>query len=416
MSDSKYSNLGSEISDMVQKAIESQDFSELSSTIQHAVSTVTDTVVSSLADEKRPDIRPDYMKMAQQRMEMVQSRQRNPVAVEKNMQVPAEAQLYSPGGKSRLKGYLLFALGIAGICGSLAGVLTLAIASGITGVALTVPKVILLLLTVFFAGMTWKGSGTLKQIRKFKNYVKKIGKRPVITIEELADASGKNEKEVLKDIQDMVQKEMFLQGHLDLDEKKLFVTNESYKLYMKDKQRKIEQQNLIKEEQKKLELEQQKLPPEVRKLIADGNDYIEKIQKSNDAISDEIVSQKLYALEAVTRQIFDYVKNHPECADDTKKLMKYYLPTTIRLLDTYQKLTREEMEGQHPEQLSNIAKSKKEIEDTLDTLNLAFAKLFDNLYQDTSMDIKADISVLHTLLAQEGLTGEEIQNTMRGVK
>lgn len=416
MSDSKYSNLGSEISDMVQKAIESQDFSELSSTIQHAVSTVTDTVVSSLADEKRPDIRPDYMKMAQQRMEMVQSRQRNPVAVEKNMQVPAEAQLYSPGGKSRLKGYLLFALGIAGICGSLAGVLTLAIASGITGVALTVPKVILLLLTVFFAGMTWKGSGTLKQIRKFKNYVKKIGKRPVITIEELADASGKNEKEVLKDIQDMVQKEMFLQGHLDLDEKKLFVTNESYKLYMKDKQRKIEQQNLIREEQKKLELEQQKLPPEVRKLIADGNDYIEKIQKSNDAISDEIVSQKLYALEAVTRQIFDYVKNHPECADDTKKLMKYYLPTTIRLLDTYQKLTREEMEGQHPEQLSNIAKSKKEIEDTLDTLNLAFAKLFDNLYQDTSMDIKADISVLHTLLAQEGLTGEEIQNTMRGVK
>ena len=416
MSDSKYSNLGSEISDMVQKAIESQDFSELSSTIQHAVSTVTDTVVSSLADEKRPDIRPDYMKMAQQRMEMVQSRQRNPVAVEKNMQVPAEAQLYSPGGKSRLKGYLLFALGIAGICGSLAGVLTLAIASGITGVALTVPKVILLLLTVFFAGMTWKGSGTLKQIRKFKNYVKKIGKRPVITIEELADASGKNEKEVLKDIQDMVQKEMFLQGHLDLDEKKLFVTNESYKLYMKDKQRKIEQQNLIREEQKKLELEQQKLPPEVRKLIADGNDYIEKIQKSNDAISDEVVSQKLYALEAVTRQIFDYVKNHPECADDTKKLMKYYLPTTIRLLDTYQKLTREEMEGQHPEQLSNIAKSKKEIEDTLDTLNLAFAKLFDNLYQDTSMDIKADISVLHTLLAQEGLTGEEIQNTMRGVK
>ena len=52
----------------------------------------------------------------------------------------------------------------------------------------------------------------------------------------------------------------------------------------------------------------------------------------------------------------------------------------------------------------------------MDTLNLAFAKLFDNLYQDTSMDITADISVLHTLLAQEGLTGEEIKNAMKGVK
>ena len=52
----------------------------------------------------------------------------------------------------------------------------------------------------------------------------------------------------------------------------------------------------------------------------------------------------------------------------------------------------------------------------LDTLNLAFAKLFDNLYQDTSMDITADISVLHTLLAQEGLTREEIRDAMKGIK
>ena len=97
-------------------------------------------------------------------------------------------------------------------------------------------------------------------------------------------------------------------------------------------------------------------------------------------------------------------------------MMKYYLPTTIKLLDSYEKLTEEELSGQHPDQLTNIAKSKKEIEDTLDTLNLAFAKLFDNLYQDTSMDITADISVLHTLLAQEGLTGEEIRDAMKGIK
>ena len=154
----------------------------------------------------------------------------------------------------------------------------------------------------------------------------------------------------------------------------------------------------------------------MRKLIADGNAYIEKIRRSNEAISDETVSRKLYDLETVTRKIFDYVKTHPQCADDTKKLMKYYLPTTIKLLDSYEKLTEEELSGQHPDQLTNIAKSKKEIEDTLDTLNLAFAKLFDNLYQDTSMDITADISVLHTLLAQEGLTGEEIRDAMKGVK
>ena len=194
-----------------------------------------------------------------------------------------------------------------------------------------------------------------------------------------------------------------------MDEKKLFVTDSAYQTFLQEKRERQNQQALEASKRAREEKETAELPPEVRKLVADGKDYIEKIRKSNDAISDEEVSQKLYDLEIVTRKIFEYVKDHPECADDTKKLMKYYLPTTIKLLDSYEKLTEEELEGQHPEQMNNIAKSKKEIEDTLDTLNQAFAKLFDNLYQDTSMDITADISVLHTLLAQEGLTGKKIK-------
>lgn len=423
MSDSKYSNLGSEISDMVQKAIDSQDFSQLSTTIQNSVSqvanTVVDTVVSSVIDEPQPDRRPDYMKNAQHKMEVAQNpwkSQSKPVQKTAESASVAEQGRYSPGGSGRLKGYFMFTMGIAGVLGCAAGLLTLAIASKITGVALTVPEVILFIVAVGFGALSIKGSGTLKQIKKFKNYVKKIGKRDHISIEELASSSGRNEKEVLKDIQDMLQENMFLQGHLDQESKTLYVTDQGYQIFLQEKNQRLEQQNREKEAREKLERETQELPPEVRKLITDGNAYIEKIRKSNDAISDEAVSRKLYDLEAVTRKIFDYVKAHPECADDTKKLMKYYLPTTIKLLDSYEKLTEEELEGQHPDRLANIAKSRKEIEDTLDTLNMAFAKLFDNLYQDTSMDITADISVLHTLLAQEGLTGEEIKDAMKDVK
>ena len=412
MSDLKYSNLGSEISDMVQKAIESQDFSQLSTEIQKTVGTIAENIVFSVTDEGKADRRPDYMKNAQHKMEAAQNPWKGSARQTQNVQMPAEStrqELYSPGGSGRLKGYFLFTLGIAGILGCMAGVLTLVIASKITGVVLTVPEAVLLFMAAGFGCMSWKGSGTLKQIKKFKNYVKKIGKRSSIPLEELASASGRSEKEVTKDIQDMLQNNMFLQGHLDLDEKKLFVTDSAYQTFLQEKKEKQNQQALEASKRAREEKETAELPPEVRKLIADGKDYIEKIRKSNDAISDEEVSQKLYDLEIVTRKIFEYVKDHPECADDTKKLMKYYLPTTIKLLDSYEKLTEEEMEGQHPEQLNNIAKSKKEIEDTLDTLNQAFAKLFDNLYQDTSMDITADISVLHTLLAQEGLTGKKIK-------
>lgn len=419
MSDSKYSNLGNEISDMVQKAIDSQDFSQLSTAIQKTVSTVAETVVTSVVDGTQVDRRPDYMKNAQHKMAEAQNpwmRAGGHVSKSEMSTEITTQGLYSPGGSGRLKGYFLFTLGIAGILGCLAGVLTLAVASKITGVALTVPEAVMLIMAAGFGVMSWKGSGTLKQIKKFKNYVKKIGKREQITIEELASASGRSEKEVRKDIQDMLQDNMFLQGHLDQEAKRLFVTDAGYQAYLQEKNQRLEQERQRQAVQEQLEKEESELPPEVRKLIADGNAYITRIRKSNDAISDEAVSQKLYALESVTRKIFDYVKAHPECADDTKKLMKYYLPTTIKLLDTYEKLTNEELEGQHPEQLSNIRKSRKEIEDTLDTLNIAFAKLFDNLYQDTSMDITADISVLHTLLAQEGLTGEEINHAMRGIK
>lgn len=419
MSDSKYSNLGNEISDMVQKAIDSQDFSQLSTAIQKTVSTVAETVVTSVVDGTQVDRRPDYMKNAQHKMAEAQNpwmrAGRQVSKPERSTEITPQG-LYSPGGSGRLKGYFLFTLGIAGILGCLAGVLTLAIASKITGVALTVPEVVMLIMAAGFGVMSWKGSGTLKQIKKFKNYVKKIGKRDQITIEELASASGRSEKEVRKDIQDMLQDNMFLQGHLDQEAKRLFVTDAGYQSYLQEKEQRLELERQRQAVQEQMEREEKELPSEVRRLIADGNAYIIKIRKSNDAISDEAVSQKLYALESVTRKIFDYVKAHPECADDTKKLMKYYLPTTIKLLDTYEKLTDEELEGQHPEQLSNIRKSRKEIEDTLDTLNVAFAKLFDNLYQDTSMDITADISVLHTLLAQEGLTGEEIDHAMRGIK
>ena len=83
-------------------------------------------------------------------------------------------------------------------------------------------------------------------------------------------------------------------------------------------------------------------------------------------------------------------------------MMDYYLPTTVKLLEAYQ-----ELDGQ-PVQGENITTSKKEIEDTLDTLNEAFERLFDSMFQETAWDVSTDISVLKTLLAQEGLSGGQI--------
>ena len=76
------------------------------------------------------------------------------------------------------------------------------------------------------------------------------------------------------------------------------------------------------------------------------------------------------------------------------------------MLDAYQQLDNQPVQGE------NIRSSKKEIEKTLDTLNIAFEKLLDSLFEDVAWDVSADISVLHTMLAQEGLTRNEFEQQM----
>ena len=80
--------------------------------------------------------------------------------------------------------------------------------------------------------------------------------------------------------------------------------------------------------------------------------------------------------------------------------MDYYLPSAIKLVKSYQ-----DFEAQ-PE-TATVSKAKDEILATLDVINTAFETLLDGLYQEDAMDVSTDISVLKTMLAQEGLTGHD---------
>ena len=103
-------------------------------------------------------------------------------------------------------------------------------------------------------------------------------------------------------------------------------------------------------------------------------------------------------MEFLVKKIFERIEQHPEQVDDIRRLLKYYLPTTVKLLQAYAELESQSVDTE------TIQNSKKEIEATLDTLNEAFEKMLDGLFQDTAWDVSSDISVLHTMLAQEGLT------------
>lgn len=149
--------------------------------------------------------------------------------------------------------------------------------------------------------------------------------------------------------------------------------------------------------------ERESVPAQVQEVLEAGEAYIRRIQKCNNDIPGEEISAKITRIEKLVRQIFVRVEQYPEMVPDIRKLMEYYLPTTVKLLDAYAQLDAQPVQGEH------IASSKKEIEDALDTLNVAFEKLLDSLFRDTAWDVSADISVLETMLAQEGLTEQDFR-------
>lgn len=256
---------------------------------------------------------------------------------------------------------------------------------------------------ISFAVMTYVGVDMVRTVGRFRQYVSVLRDREFCDIKEIASATGRDVRKVLKDVKKMITKGWFCQGHLDEKESCLMVSEQAWNQYtalMEDmKQRKAEEQAA----QRKMQEEYDRLSPEVQKIVQAGDEYVRRIKAANDAIPGEVISAKISRMELLVDRIFDRVEQNPDSVNDMRRMMDYYLPTTMKLLEAYKELDAQPVQGE------NIISSKKEIEDTIDTLNLAFEKLLDSLFQDTAWDVSSDISVLHTMLAQEGLTEDGLK-------
>ena len=197
----------------------------------------------------------------------------------------------------------------------------------------------------------------------------------------------------------MIDEGLFLEGHLDKEENNLITSDETYQHYEASRLELEARQKA--QADKQAEQARSAVSPKVQEVLDRGNAYLREIRRCNDEIPGDEISAKISWMESIVRKIFERAEAHPEIIPDLKKLMDYYLPMTIKLLNAYADMDRQPIQGE------TIQASKKEIDATLDTLNLAFEKLLDSVFQDTAMDVSSDISVLQTLLAQEGLTGDD---------
>ena len=142
---------------------------------------------------------------------------------------------------------------------------------------------------------------------------------------------------------------------------------------------------------------------ELDKMIADGQKAISEMKRLDDAIEDEKISAAIRDLEKVSQAIFDQVRAEPKKLPQIQKFMDYYLPTTLKLLNAYDRMDAAGVSGE------NIDATKRRVEDIMGTIVTAFHKQLDNLFGTDALDISTDISVLETLLAREGLAGERMK-------
>ena len=407
MNDLDFSTLGQEIGEKIEQFINSREMKDIQDnirrTVEGRVGDVRRTVEGRVGDVRRSarDMA-DYMNknMETHRADFTRQQNQNPPKSYAR-QLPVVK-----GAPRRVAGILLTVLGF---CGAFIG-WSLALLGYIATSMVGMEEEGMAAFSVFavFAAICTAaavaGGFLRRRAGRFRKYIKTMGQKDFYAIEGLAEAVQKSEKFVTKDLKKMIQRNWFKEGHIDEQETCFMLTEESYQLYLnaqKELVRRKEEADRLAREQEMLENDP--VRKQLKMTVEEGNEYIRRIREINDDIPGEEISNKLYRLERVCTKIFEYIEDNPEKLSDIRKFMNYYLPTTLKLVQTYHEFSGQPVQGE------NITKAKKEIEEVLDNINQAFEKMLDKLFEDDAMDISTDISVMSTMLAQEGLLEDGIK-------
>ena len=143
--------------------------------------------------------------------------------------------------------------------------------------------------------------------------------------------------------------------------------------------------------------------PELDKMLKDGRLAIQEMKRLDDNIADPGISADIVRLEQVSQKIFDEVKRDPKKLPQIRRFMDYYLPTTLKLLNSYDRMSGTGVSGE------NIDSTLAKVEGMMRTVVAAFEKQLDSLYGAEALDISTDITVLETMMAREGLAGEQMK-------
>lgn len=230
--------------------------------------------------------------------------------------------------------------------------------------------------------------------RRLLAYHQVLDGRSYCKLEELAASVDRPVEKTKKEVRAMVQKGSFEGMYLAPDASRLFTNRTAYMAYMASGQERAESMKTEPEAPKAAP------QPEKRGTLGDLRAFWLGLRMEKKNIADPAVSEQVENLDAQTAQLIAWLEVHPEDESRVKRFAEYYLPTTLKLLRTYN-----EVDAQ-ANQSSVAADIQHDINGILYTINTAFRTLQDGLLQDTALDVSAEISAMETVLAQDGLKSD----------
>ena len=248
------------------------------------------------------------------------------------------------------------------------------------------------LATAGFGWMTACGAARMKagrQMGQFADYADSVDYHKGLPVSMLADLTHQKPKKVHKRLQKYIHKG-WLNAWLDDETETLYLTAEDYRAAKEAVAAAAAQPQPEKAETGDAPLS-----------LDTARRFAAVLEKEQQLMQDAQAREELAAMHKTTTAICDWLEAHPESQPKTRRFAEYYIPTTLKLLHTYN-----DVQGQQGENAETI---RRDIAGILHTLNQAYENLYNNLLSDVAMDISSEIAALQGMLANDGLTGREFE-------
>lgn len=410
----KIDRLGEQFQNIIQDAVDSMDFSELSRNIQNAVSRTQEEIIRQVQKQREKADEKNFSGKAEKNGRFsADSRIKKPVMKRQ----PGDWKKKLPGRwsgsiASILGGSGLAVFGLLSLGFGLAG-LGLAGVSGMISTTVVITESVFVPLTLLCGAFFAWGRKTEKRTKRITEYDRTWKGQSYIMLEDLAARTGYPLKVVRKDIHFLLDRQVFPQARLDEMQTCFMLTDEAGEQYDAAVKAREEREKKKQEEQRKVKEEEERkkeLTPQERRLEEvqeSAGRYLNEIREKKERITTPDVREKLEHLEMLLGRIFLCAKEYPDNLAEIDRLTEYYLPSVLKLIRVY-----EDMEKQ-PIQSANILKTRMEITESLSMVNQALETMYDDLFQDVALDISSDIKVLETMLAKDGWGGPSLRTSAK---